>query len=146
MNSLEHIHILMEISHKNNMVCCFASHEIKLEWICQGNVLHIDLFFYVIIIVKLIAGIGYLISDMSGRIIRYGADIYYSMLCYSLHQHPRLGEPNLGLPLRITIGYPPEFFRPKEKVRNNKRRMQIIISPILQTKLLPSPLQDKESK
>ena len=83
---------------------------------------------------------------MSGRIIRYGSNIYYSMLCYSLHQHPRLGEPNLGLPLRIIIGYPPEFFRPKEKVRNNKRRMQIIISPILQTKLLPSPLQDKESK
>ena len=134
MNSLEHIHILMEISHKNNMVCCFASHDINLRWICQGNVLHIDLFVYVIITLYV------------GRIIRYGADIYYSMLCYSLHRHPRLGESNLGLPLRIIIGYPPEFFRPKEKVRNNKRRMQIIISPILQTKLLPSPLQDKESK
>ena len=134
MNSLEHIHILMEIFHKNNMLCCFASHDINLRWICQGNVFHIDLFVYVIIIV------------MSGRIIRYGADIYYSMLCYSLHRHPLLGEPNLGLPLRITIGYPPELFRPKEKVRNNKRRMQIIISPIQQTKLLPSPLQDKESK
>ena len=134
MNSLEHIHILMEIFHKNNMVCCFASHEINLKWICQGNALHIDLFVYVIK------------YNMSGRIIRYGPNIYFSMLCYSLHQHPPLGEPNLGLPLRIIIGYPPEFFRPKEKVRNNKRRMQIIISPILQTKLLPSPLQDKESK
>ena len=146
MNSLEHIHILMEIFHKNNMVCCFASHDINLKWICQGNVLHIDSFVCVIITFKRISGIGYLISDMSGRIIRCGTNIYHSILCYSLHRHPRLGESNLGLPLLIIIGYPPEFFRPKEKVRNNKRRMQIIISPILQTKLLPSPLQDKEIK